>query len=97
MMLAIETIKVTETVGRLVFLIYSVSIFYSVALAHTLSKLERLDCNNGWAYMARKTERVNDNDNQDRNKKVKFDKNATIYIYIYDKENEKEKKITDKI
>lgn len=44
MMLAIETIKVTETVGRLVFLIYSVSIFYSVALAHTLSKLERLDC-----------------------------------------------------
>ena len=45
MMLAIETIKVTETVGRLVFLIYSVSIFYSVALAHTLSKLERLDFN----------------------------------------------------
>ena len=44
MMLAIETIKVTETVGRLVFLIYSVSIFYSVALTHTLSKLERLDC-----------------------------------------------------
>ena len=57
-------------------------------------RAERKNVNNGWAYMARKTERVNDNDNQDRNKKVKFDKNATIYIY--DKENEKEKKLTNK-
>ena len=43
-------------------------------------RAERKIVNNGWAYMARKTEHVNDNDNQDRNKKVKFDKNATIYI-----------------
>ena len=45
-------------------------------------RAERKNVNNEWAYMARKTERLNDNDSQDRNKKVKFDKNATIYIYI---------------
>ena len=43
-------------------------------------RAERKIVNNGWAYMARKTERINDDDSQDRNKKVKFDKNATIYI-----------------
>ena len=35
-------------------------------------RAERKNIYNGWAYMARKTERVNDNDNQDRHKKVKF-------------------------
>ena len=57
-------------------------------------RAERKNVNNGWAYMARKTERVNDNDNQDRYKKVKFNENATVYLY--DKEIEKEKKLTDK-
>ena len=57
-------------------------------------RAERKNVNNGWAYMARKTERLNDNDNQDRYKKVKFNENATVYLY--DKENEKEKKPTDK-
>ena len=47
-------------------------------------KAERKNVNNGWAYMARKTERVNDDDNQDRNKKVKFDK-VQLYIYMIKK------------
>ena len=43
-------------------------------------RAKRKIINNEWAYMARKTERINDNDSQNRNKKVKFDKSATIYI-----------------
>ena len=52
-------------------------------------RAKRKIINNEWAYMTRKTGRINDTNNQARNKKVKFDKNATIYIY--DKENEKRK------
>ena len=57
-------------------------------------RAKRKNVDNGWAYMARKTEHVNDNDNQDRHKKVKFDENATVYLY--DKENENEQKPADK-
>ena len=52
-------------------------------------RVKRKIVNNEWAYMARRTERLNDNDGQDRNKKVKFDKIAIMYIYMIKKTKKK--------
>ena len=56
--------------------------------------VQRKIINNGSAYMARKTEHMNDTNNQDRHKKLKFDEDITTYMY--NEENEKEKNKTNK-
>ena len=56
-------------------------------------RAKRKIINNGSAYMARKTGRINDNNNQDRKRKIKFDENATTYIYIMKKTKKKRIKL----
>ena len=56
-------------------------------------RAKRKIINNGSAYMARKTGRMNDINNQDRNKRVKFNEDATTYIYIMKKTKKKRIKL----